>query len=157
MPGLIGFVGKNRRPHAMSSAALALQHLSEYCNRQSTPFQDFSIAQIWRNPKETSGSWHNDGASGVSTFVNGTVIVPGDQPRQLNAQDVLAAYLNKSLAPESYDGSFVICIGDERSRKVIIFNDRLGTLPCYYYSNSISFCFAPEAKAIFKLNGEIPG
>lgn len=149
MPGLIGLVGQRATPVAASTAAGSIEHFDDYCSQHTSPLQHAWIAQVWRHRKEVAGSWSHDDASGVSIFVNGTVIVPGLLPKRMRSSDLLAAYLNDNLAPEKYDGSFVIAVADPRTQQLVVYNDRLGILPFYYFAGPGCFCFAPEAKAIF--------
>jgi hypothetical protein len=149
MPGLVGVVGDDAAPQSVASAADSITHFKHYCSKQSSPIRGVEIAQVWRNSEEAAGSWDKDAASDVSIYVNGAVFEPADTPVRMSAQHLLRAYLNDNLMPEDYDGSFLIAIVDGRKRQLMIFNDRLGTLPCYYFADSRIFCFAPEAKAIF--------
>ena len=136
MPGLIGLVGTCATLDVGSSAVKSINHFDDYCSKRCSPFNNIEIAQVWRNSTETAGSWHHDRDSGASAFVNGTVIKPGIRPQQMHADEVLQAHLSDNLIPEKYDGSFVIVIADARTRKLIVLNDRLGTLPCYYCTPS---------------------
>jgi hypothetical protein len=130
-------------------ASDAIKHLDQYCCSPCVPVEGVAIAQVWRGQKEIAGSWQRDKESGVSVFVNGTIIQPGITPRRIYAKEISELYLRNALAPEDYDGSFLIVIADSRSRQLMVINDRLGVLPCYYHATAGCFSFAPEAKAIF--------
>jgi hypothetical protein len=149
MPGLMGVVGAAARQDMASSAADSISHFDGYVRDCCSPFSGVEIAQVWRSEGEIAGSWHRHSPTGITAFVNGTAITSGARPSVLLAADILAAHLDGTLAPETYDGSFVVVIADPGTKELILFNDRLGKLPCYYFSDANCFCFAPESKAIF--------
>ncbi len=156
MPGVIGLIGTGATAEAASLAATSISHFDSYCSKQVSPFDDVEIAQVWRNLTETADCWDKETVSGTSVFVNGKIIKPGIRPRHIGAAEILQNYLSDTLKPDKYDGSFLIVIADVRTRQLVVYNDRLGTLPCYYFSSSSCFCFAPEAKAIFSSLGLKP-
>lgn len=49
---------------------------------------------------------------------------------------------------EKLNGDFVCVIHDEAKKKTILFNDRFGFRPLYYYRDNEIFIFAPEIKAL---------
>ena len=51
---------------------------------------------------------------------------------------------------QKLNGQFAIAIWDKSNKKLILARDRFGEKPLYYCSRGKSFCFASEAKAIFK-------
>jgi asparagine synthase (glutamine-hydrolysing) len=51
---------------------------------------------------------------------------------------------------ERLNGQFAIVIWDKSKGKLVLGRDRLGEKPLYYYHRNEKFCFASEAKAIFK-------
>lgn len=51
---------------------------------------------------------------------------------------------------EKLNGQFAIAIWDKLEKKLILARDRMGEKPLYYYHRNEDFCFASEAKAIFK-------
>lgn len=156
MPGIAGIVGEFATCAEAEAARHALSHFPDYTSLVASPFDGVQIAQVNRGQPEPSPAWHRDAASDVSLFLNGTVIAPGSHPRMLLGSDLLQAYLDNSLRVTDYDGSFVLVIVDGRTRQLIIYNDRLATLPCYYHSRPGAFYFSPEAKGIFAALGSVP-
>ena len=51
---------------------------------------------------------------------------------------------------EKLNGQFAIAVWDKRRKKLVLGRDRFGEKPLFYYRGSGGFCFASEAKAIFK-------
>jgi asparagine synthase (glutamine-hydrolysing) len=51
------------------------------------------------------------------------------------------------------DGSFTLAIWDAKRKKLVVANDRYGLLPLYYTNFDGSFIFAPEVKAVIKIDG----
>ena len=68
---------------------------------------------------------------------------------QSDTEVVLQAYLIWGEEFIDYvDGMFAIAIWDKRSNKVILFRDRAGIKPLFYFYNGNDFAFASELKAI---------
>lgn len=51
---------------------------------------------------------------------------------------------------EKLNGQFAIAIWDKLKKRLVLARDRMGEKPLYYYHRNEEFCFASEAKAIFK-------
>lgn len=149
MPGLVGLVGERAQDQVISDCLASISHFDSYVSKSAAPGSAIRVGQVWRREKEVRESWCQDAGTGAAAFVNGTAIQAGATPTRISAREVLDAYLNGDLAPESYDGGFVAMIYDPRNHKVVLFNDRLGSLPLYYASDAKNFCFGPEPKAVF--------
>ena len=90
-------------------------------------------------------------------LVTGTVFSTGPAARRIDARRLLDDYLTHDrLAPRELDGAFVIMVADPRKSSVVLYNDRVGTLPVYYAAHGNTVCFAPEAKAVFAALGIRP-
>lgn len=64
---------------------------------------------------------------------------------------ILNAYLKYGQNfVEKIDGIFAIVIYDERIQKLLIYRDRIGVKPFYYYYDGKDFAFASELKALEK-------
>jgi len=53
-----------------------------------------------------------------------------------------------------FRGMFAIAIWDANLNKLVIFRDRLGIKPLYYYKDAKQFCFSSETKALFNIISE---
>lgn len=51
---------------------------------------------------------------------------------------------------DDVDGMFAICIWDARTRKLMLFRDRMGIKPLYYYHHNGQMVFGSELKAILR-------
>ena len=69
---------------------------------------------------------------------------------------VLAAYLlwGKDFI-NKIDGMFSIAIMDKRKQELLLYRDRFGIKPLFYYSNGADFAFASEIKAIIALSKDL--
>ena len=69
---------------------------------------------------------------------------------------ILYAYLEYgSCFIDHIDGMFAIAIYDMRNENLILFRDRIGIKPLYYYYNGTDLTFASELKAIVSLHSKI--
>jgi len=65
---------------------------------------------------------------------------------------VLHLYLKMGVKfVHELDGDFAICIYDKRINKLLLFRDRFGVKPLYYFYNGMEFAFASELKIFFAL------
>ena len=48
------------------------------------------------------------------------------------------------------NGQFAVAVWDKRRRRLLLGRDRFGEKPIYYYHRGADFCFASEAKALFR-------
>jgi asparagine synthase (glutamine-hydrolysing) len=51
---------------------------------------------------------------------------------------------------EKLNGQFAVVIWDKQKKRLVLARDRFGEKPLYYFHKDKTFCFASEAKAIFK-------
>ena len=102
---------------------------------------------------------------GVSVVLNGEIynykklreaLAPYGFKTQGDSEVVLAAYLawGESFI-DRLEGMFALAILDEREDKLLLFRDRMGKKPLYYYYDNEVFVFASEIKAIVELFPEL--
>lgn len=75
---------------------------------------------------------------------------------ETDTEVVLAAYLlwGKEFI-NKIDGMFAIAIMDKRNQELLLYRDRFGIKPLFYYSNGFDFAFASEIKAIIALSNDL--
>lgn len=79
-----------------------------------------------------------------------------DFKSQGDSEVLLAAYLTWGESfIDKVEGMFALAIFDETQDKLLLFRDKLGKKPLYYYYNRDCFVFASELKAITKIFPEI--
>jgi asparagine synthase (glutamine-hydrolysing) len=70
---------------------------------------------------------------------------------------IIAQFLKDGqAAAEKLNGQFAFALYDERSRELLLYRDRLGVMPLYYYFDGKRFLFASEIKAIISALGYTP-
>ncbi len=70
-----------------------------------------------------------------------------------NSDTAILPHLYEEYGLEMFiklNGQFAIAIWDKKKKKLILARDRFGEKPLYYCHKGKSFCFASEAKAVFK-------
>ena len=157
MPGIVGVVGEVAGVARVEAALQRLTHFDTYRSRALTIGAHIVSGQVWRDKDRSNIDWAVDAATGVAVLVNGAVLCASPAARRIHARRLLDDYLTAgSLAPLDLDGAFVLMVADPRKDSVLLYNDRVGTLPIYYATNGSTVCFAPEAKAVFAALGMEP-
>jgi asparagine synthase (glutamine-hydrolysing) len=70
-----------------------------------------------------------------------------------NSDTAVLPHLYEEDGPEMFgklNGQFAVAVWDKRKKRLILGRDRFGEKPLYYCRKGADFCFASEAKAIFK-------
>jgi hypothetical protein len=157
VPGIVGVVGEAAGVACVHAALQTLTHFDNYRSKALAIGPRLAGGQVWRDGDRSDLDWAIDGTTGTAVLVNGAVLGSGPAARRIHARRLLDDYLTTgSLAARDLDGAFVIMVADPRKDSVLVYNDRLGTLPVYYAANGNTVCFAPEAKAIFAALGIEP-
>jgi hypothetical protein len=128
-----------------------LIHFDTYAATELVVGDSIVLGQVWRDADRSSADWHVDRASGAAALITGHALAVEPAAKRVHARGILERYLrNHTFDARELDGSFVVVIADPRARSVLVFNDRLGTLPLYYSAlEDGGVAFAPEAKALF--------
>lgn len=133
-----------------------MRHFRRYVAREVRIQSGIAVGQVWRSSRSAASDWAYDPDRQVRLFLCGTVF-SSSSGRRMAAADLLSQYLcDGRFDPDECDGSFVVVIVDLPRDLLMIFNDRLGSLPVYWATARGAFWFAPEAKAIFAMRGETP-
>jgi hypothetical protein len=154
VPGIVGVVGEAANVACVEAALQRLTHFDTYRSRALAIGARIVSGQVWRDKDRSDIDWAVDAGTGVAVLVNGTVFSTGPNARRIHAPRLLDDYMRAdSLEPRDLDGAFVLMVADPRKDSVLLYNDRIGTLPVYYAANGSTVCFAPEAKAVFAALG----
>jgi hypothetical protein len=156
VPGLVGHVVT---PPAGADISRALEKLSHFDHYASATYRHTPSIQVGRVVRQkgdaTSGTCISpDGR--VAVHLVGHVRRPTPPYRDISAAAFLDDYLHDAFDPDCADGGFVGCVVDLDRNRLLVFNDRLGSLPLLYAKTERGFAFAPEAKAIFPTLGLKP-
>jgi hypothetical protein len=157
VPGIVGVVGEAADVACVEAALKTLTHFDTYKAKSLALGARIAAGQVWRDQDRSALDWAVDGLTGAAVLVTRTVFSTGPAARRIDARRLLGDHLtNDGLAPRDLDGAFVIMVADPRKSSVVLYNDRVGTLPVYYAAHGNTVCFAPEAKGVFTALGIRP-
>lgn len=75
---------------------------------------------------------------------------------QTDTEVILAAYTRWGVdCVQHFNGMFAFALWDKRKNETLIFRDRLGIKPLYYFQNNDTFIFASEVRALLQ-SGLVP-
>ena len=105
---------------------------------------------------------HSDNGR-ISVVFNGEIYNFQELKKQLNnypfisncdTEVIIAAYLKWGVDfVQQLNGMFAIAIFDRETNELILYRDRMGKKPLYYYTTDNEFVFASELKPIMKYPG----
>jgi asparagine synthase (glutamine-hydrolysing) len=70
-------------------------------------------------------------------------------------KEIITLYETGTLTRlKEFNGSFAAALYDDKSEKLILINDRYGTIKLFYHYNKEQFCFAPKIQPLLQLGAK---
>lgn len=152
MAGIVGVVGGQVLGAQKETALTRLRH--HPCFSQAWFFESpcVSLGAAYR-PDSPPACFSNPD-TGVAVIAYGMPLLKNRSWRVVRPEEIAESY-DKCGADGlfRFDGSFVVVVWDSRAGKVLVVNDRMGSIPMQHAALPGRFAFAPEAKALFPLLG----
>lgn len=147
MSGIVGFVDENgAKPRLLEEMFSSILH--EKSNRVEKYIND-NIAVALVHPKVGNQIAFNEDR-GLCVLFDGEIFDYGNKTES-QAGFCLRSYEEKGEDfVKELNGQFIIVIIDMQRNKFLIFNDRMGTKPFYYYKGGGKLLFGSEIKAILQ-------
>lgn len=162
MPGLIGYIKQNAKENAdlnLRSMAQLLQPEARF-NRELFEQDAVGLGRVSLgilNP-HPQPIWNDDRSLGIileGEFYNVSELRKDLDRRGFSIRELgdaeIALHLYQDMGEafaERINGAFVLAIWDQRKRKLIIANDRLGLYPLYYAETAQGLMFASGVRAL---------
>lgn len=150
MAGIVGVVG-GQVPGAQKETAL--KRLCHHpCFAQEWLFESpcVSVGAAFR--RDCPPAFFSNPHSGVTVLAYGMPLLKNQCWRAVRPEEIEESYDERGAhGMFRFDGSFVVVVWDSKAGKVLVVNDRMGSIPVQYAAVPGRFAFAPEAKALFPL------
>ena len=157
MPGILGLIGETGETTELGTCLKAISHFEWNVSKEYRPARGVEFGAVYREEVMGDVDYFEDPGSGFSVLLYGFALMARPSPARLTAEGLLKSFKSEGFGVwDQLDGSFTCIIFDRRSSRLLIANDRLGTLPVYYAKNADLFAFAPEAKGILAHSGFTP-
>jgi asparagine synthetase B (glutamine-hydrolysing) len=151
MPGISFIYKKNLEPSLISDSLVDLRHEQTYEVQRVFTSADF--VSVFSGYEGYPEQYLDDGDAAV--LVEGLIYNKSDSEIERLLKGIAKSYIEngdyKNLIREfvdDCDGDFIILIYFKERNEFIIFNDRWGRLPSYYYKDDGMFVFSRELKFI---------
>ncbi len=156
MPGLVAHVASSPATADVSRALQKLAYFDRYTSAAFRYTPSVHVGQVLRPSRRAEPTTAASPDGRITVHLVGHALRTAQPRGDISAADFLDDYVRGTLDPDRADGGFVGCVVDLNANCLLIFNDRLGTLPVLYAKNARGFAFAPEAKAVFATLGMQP-
>lgn len=155
MGGLVGLVSSERGRPSFERGLLSLCHNAHFRAEVLTESETLMVGAAYR--VNTPPTWVQNLSPSLGVAVYGAALVRDGRTRAASAALVMDRY--RSLGASSLfslDGTFVVAVIDWAAGRLVLVNDRTGSIPVYVSTNAMGLAFAPEAKAVLALLGRSP-
>jgi hypothetical protein len=153
--GIVGIVSEAPITAAFSEALRCLCHGSAFEAVQLADFGGLKIGVCHRESARARRAWRPE--SGLGAVLYGWALTRGGSTRPVDPAWIVDTYKNRGAAGlVAMDGDFVVVVLDLKGRRLILANNRTGTIPVQYVARPGLFAFAPESKALHALLGTRP-
>jgi asparagine synthase (glutamine-hydrolysing) len=169
MSGIVGIIARNRAEHrpvlekmvqALGSVApytcgTSVNESLELCAGWASAAGAFSDGMpVWNEKKNVfllfSGQEYSDNSELNNLRARGHHFNSGDASYLIHMYEELGAGFLQNL-----NGGFCGLLGDLRTQKIILFNDRYGLNRVYFHQSERGFYFASQAKCLLKVLPEL--
>jgi asparagine synthase (glutamine-hydrolysing) len=164
MPGLVGVVQKIPDQEAIRNFdrhLTAMQHSRSLCSEMHIASSaHWALGRVHLGIMQPAPQLIEDGP--IQVLFHGELYNEADLRKSLQEQDcpqpgkgvtslIAALYqLYGSRFPSQLQGAFCTAVLDERTKRLVLTSDLLGSYPLYWYNGEHRFVFASELKAVLR-------